>query len=44
MGYHPYMFIDVEDNALKKKAPTTKQRIQKLIEIRKQLEFKFKEI
>jgi hypothetical protein len=42
MGYHPYISIDVEDNAPKKKAPAAKQRIQKLIETRKQLELKFK--
>jgi hypothetical protein len=36
--------MDVENNAFKKKTPTVKQRIQKLIEIRKQLEFKFKKI
>jgi hypothetical protein len=35
MRYHPYIFIDVEDNAPKKKAPAAKQRIQELIEIRK---------
>jgi hypothetical protein len=44
MGYYPYMLINVRDNALKKKAPAVKQRIQKLIEIRKQLKFRFKEI
>jgi hypothetical protein len=35
MGYYPYMFINVEDNALKKEAPAAKQRVQELIEIRK---------
>jgi hypothetical protein len=44
MGYHPYILIDVKDNAPKKEASTIKQRIQKSIEIRKQLEFKLKKI
>jgi hypothetical protein len=44
MEYHPYMLIDVEDNVFKKKTPAAKQRIQKLIEIRKQLEFKLKKV
>jgi hypothetical protein len=43
MGYYPYISINVEDNAPKKEAPAAKQRIQKLIETRKQLEFRFKE-
>jgi conjugal transfer/entry exclusion protein len=38
------MPMDVGDNASKKKAPAAKQRIQQLIEMRKQLKFKFKEI
>jgi hypothetical protein len=44
MGYHLHIFINVRDNTSKKKAPIVKQRIQKLIEIRKQLEFRFKKI
>jgi hypothetical protein len=40
MGYHPHIPIDVENNASKKKTPITKQRIQKLIETRKQLKLK----
>jgi hypothetical protein len=42
MGCHPYISMNVEDNAPKEKTPTAKQRIQKLIETRKQLKFKFK--
>jgi hypothetical protein len=44
MEYHPYIFMDVGDNVPKKEAPATKQRVQELIEIRKQLEFRFKEV
>jgi hypothetical protein len=44
MGYHPYIFMNVENNVPKKKTPIAKQRIQKLIETRKQLEFRLKEI
>jgi hypothetical protein len=43
MGYHLYILMDVGDNASKKEAPAAKQKIQQLIEIRKQLELKFKE-
>jgi hypothetical protein len=42
MGYHPHISIDVGDNAPKKETPAVKQRIQKLIEIRKQLELRLK--
>jgi hypothetical protein len=38
------MPMNVEDNAAKKEAPVAKQRIQQLIEIRKQLKLRFKEI
>jgi hypothetical protein len=44
MRYHPHISMNVENNDPKKEAPTAKQRIQKLIEIRKQLEFRLKEI
>jgi hypothetical protein len=44
MEYHFYISMNVEDNVSKKKTPAAKQRIQELIEIRKQLEFKFKKI
>jgi hypothetical protein len=44
MGYHPHIFIDVGDNAPKKETPAIKQRIQELIETRKQLEFRLKKI
>jgi hypothetical protein len=42
MRYHLHILMNVEDNASKKKTPATKQRIQELIEIRKQLELKLK--
>jgi hypothetical protein len=42
MGYRLYMLMDVGDNAFKKEAPAAKQRVQQLVEIRKQLKLKFK--
>jgi hypothetical protein len=44
IGYHPHIIMDVGNNAFKREAPTAKQKVQQLIEIRKQLEFKFKKI
>jgi hypothetical protein len=44
MKYYPHILIDVGENAFKKEAPAAKQRIQKLIETRKQLELKLKKI
>jgi division protein CdvB (Snf7/Vps24/ESCRT-III family) len=35
--------MNVGDNALKKEAPVAKQKVQQLIEMRKQLEFRLKE-
>jgi hypothetical protein len=43
IGYHPHISIDVGDNAFKGEASAAKQRIQQLIEMRKQLELRLKE-
>jgi hypothetical protein len=37
------MLIDVGNNASKREAPAAKQKVQQLIEMRKELELKFKE-
>jgi hypothetical protein len=38
------MPIDVGDKALRKEAPAAKQRVQQLIEMRKQLKLRLKEV
>jgi hypothetical protein len=42
MGYHPHILINVGDNVFKREAPIAKQRVQQLVEMRKQLKLKFK--